>query len=56
MLHLPLNLGLFILFASLLLRNGIERLRAGVGVLHNTEGIRYEPKYVVPFIKSVQAV
>ncbi|XP_027444862.1 probable tRNA N6-adenosine threonylcarbamoyltransferase, mitochondrial isoform X2 [Zalophus californianus] len=24
--------------------NGIERLRAGVGVLHNTEGIRYEPK------------
>ncbi|XP_038319804.1 tRNA N6-adenosine threonylcarbamoyltransferase, mitochondrial isoform X2 [Canis lupus baileyi] len=24
--------------------NGIERLRAGVGVLYNTEGIRYEPK------------
>ncbi|XP_049743619.1 tRNA N6-adenosine threonylcarbamoyltransferase, mitochondrial isoform X1 [Elephas maximus indicus] len=24
--------------------NGIERLRAGLGVLHNTEGIRYEPK------------
>ncbi|MEE6490368.1 hypothetical protein FKM82_015858 [Ascaphus truei] len=24
--------------------NGIERLRAGVGVLHNTEGICYEPK------------
>uniref|UniRef100_A0A8C0SDG9 N(6)-L-threonylcarbamoyladenine synthase n=1 Tax=Canis lupus familiaris TaxID=9615 RepID=A0A8C0SDG9_CANLF len=23
--------------------NGIERLRAGVGVLYNTEGIRYEP-------------
>nr|XP_025858455.1 probable tRNA N6-adenosine threonylcarbamoyltransferase, mitochondrial isoform X1 [Vulpes vulpes] len=24
--------------------NGIERLRAGVGILYNTEGIRYEPK------------
>ncbi|GAB5575825.1 probable tRNA N6-adenosine threonylcarbamoyltransferase [Prionailurus iriomotensis] len=24
--------------------NGIERLRAGLGILHNTEGIRYEPK------------
>ncbi|KAM5280579.1 tRNA N6-adenosine threonylcarbamoyltransferase, mitochondrial [Ctenodactylus gundi] len=24
--------------------NGIERLRAGVGILHNPEGIRYEPK------------
>lgn len=24
--------------------NGIERLRAGLGVLHSTEGIRYEPK------------
>ncbi|XP_074766706.1 tRNA N6-adenosine threonylcarbamoyltransferase, mitochondrial [Athene noctua] len=24
--------------------NGIERLRAGLGVLHSTDGIRYEPK------------
>lgn len=24
--------------------NGIERLRAGLGILHDTEGIRYEPK------------
>ncbi|XP_070331986.1 tRNA N6-adenosine threonylcarbamoyltransferase, mitochondrial isoform X2 [Odocoileus virginianus] len=24
--------------------NGVERLRAGLGILHNTEGIRYEPK------------
>ncbi|KAM6177632.1 tRNA N6-adenosine threonylcarbamoyltransferase, mitochondrial [Rhynchocyon petersi] len=24
--------------------NGIERLRAGLGILYNTEGIRYEPK------------
>ncbi|XP_036175986.1 probable tRNA N6-adenosine threonylcarbamoyltransferase, mitochondrial isoform X5 [Myotis myotis] len=24
--------------------NGIERLRAGVGILHDTEGVRYEPK------------
>ncbi|XP_009501721.2 tRNA N6-adenosine threonylcarbamoyltransferase, mitochondrial isoform X1 [Phalacrocorax carbo] len=24
--------------------NGIEKLRAGVGVLHSTDGIRYEPK------------
>ncbi|NWI91154.1 OSGP2 protein, partial [Pitta sordida] len=24
--------------------NGIERLRAGLGVLHRTDGIRYEPK------------
>ncbi|XP_009484583.1 tRNA N6-adenosine threonylcarbamoyltransferase, mitochondrial isoform X1 [Pelecanus crispus] len=24
--------------------NGMERLRAGLGVLHSTEGIRYEPK------------
>ncbi|NXH22527.1 OSGP2 protein, partial [Bucco capensis] len=24
--------------------NGIERLRAGLGVLHSPEGIRYEPK------------
>ncbi|NXS59008.1 OSGP2 protein, partial [Brachypteracias leptosomus] len=24
--------------------NGIERLRAGLGVLHSTEGVRYEPK------------
>ncbi|XP_060113039.1 tRNA N6-adenosine threonylcarbamoyltransferase, mitochondrial [Heteronotia binoei] len=24
--------------------NGIERLRAGLGILHSTEGIRYEPK------------
>ncbi|XP_007948727.1 probable tRNA N6-adenosine threonylcarbamoyltransferase, mitochondrial [Orycteropus afer afer] len=24
--------------------NGIERLRAGLGILHNTEGVRYEPK------------
>ncbi|XP_027533895.1 probable tRNA N6-adenosine threonylcarbamoyltransferase, mitochondrial isoform X2 [Neopelma chrysocephalum] len=24
--------------------NGIERLRAGLGVLHETDGIRYEPK------------
>ncbi|XP_027492584.1 probable tRNA N6-adenosine threonylcarbamoyltransferase, mitochondrial isoform X1 [Corapipo altera] len=24
--------------------NGIERLRAGLGVLHGTDGIRYEPK------------
>lgn len=29
-------------------------MRAGVGVLYNTEGIRYEPKYVVSFIISVQ--
>ncbi|XP_027627366.1 probable tRNA N6-adenosine threonylcarbamoyltransferase, mitochondrial isoform X1 [Tupaia chinensis] len=35
--------------------NGIERLRAGLGILHNTEGIRYEPKYVVPFIIFMQA-
>ncbi|MBZ3891098.1 putative tRNA N6-adenosine threonylcarbamoyltransferase, mitochondrial [Sciurus carolinensis] len=27
--------------------NGIERLRAGLGILHNVEGIRYEPKYIV---------
>ncbi|XP_021105924.1 probable tRNA N6-adenosine threonylcarbamoyltransferase, mitochondrial isoform X2 [Heterocephalus glaber] len=33
--------------------NGIERLRAGLGILHNVEGIRYEPKYVVPFINFV---
>ncbi|XP_074884084.1 tRNA N6-adenosine threonylcarbamoyltransferase, mitochondrial isoform X1 [Buteo buteo] len=24
--------------------NGVERLRAGLGVLHSTDGIRYEPK------------
>ncbi|KAL4688859.1 hypothetical protein H8959_005111 [Pygathrix nigripes] len=24
--------------------NGIERLRAGLGILHDIEGIRYEPK------------
>ncbi|KAK2526106.1 Osgepl1 [Columba guinea] len=24
--------------------NGIERLRAGLGVLHSTDGVRYEPK------------
>ncbi|KAM8934166.1 tRNA N6-adenosine threonylcarbamoyltransferase, mitochondrial [Pelodytes ibericus] len=24
--------------------NGIERLRAGIGILHNTEGVRYEPR------------
>ncbi|XP_028335876.1 tRNA N6-adenosine threonylcarbamoyltransferase, mitochondrial isoform X2 [Physeter macrocephalus] len=24
--------------------NGVERLRAGLGILHSTEGIRYEPK------------
>ncbi|XP_075790303.1 tRNA N6-adenosine threonylcarbamoyltransferase, mitochondrial isoform X5 [Pelodiscus sinensis] len=24
--------------------NGIERMRAGLGVLHSTDGIRYEPK------------
>ncbi|XP_029790121.1 probable tRNA N6-adenosine threonylcarbamoyltransferase, mitochondrial isoform X2 [Suricata suricatta] len=24
--------------------NGIERLRAGLGILYNTEGVRYEPK------------
>ncbi|EPY77793.1 hypothetical protein CB1_001183003 [Camelus ferus] len=34
--------------------NGVERLRAGLGILHNTEGIRYEPKYVVPFIIFMQ--
>uniref|UniRef100_A0A8D0F0P5 N(6)-L-threonylcarbamoyladenine synthase n=1 Tax=Strix occidentalis caurina TaxID=311401 RepID=A0A8D0F0P5_STROC len=27
--------------------NGIERLRAGLGVLHSTDGIRYEPKLKV---------
>ncbi|XP_023416838.1 tRNA N6-adenosine threonylcarbamoyltransferase, mitochondrial isoform X2 [Cavia porcellus] len=26
--------------------NGIERLRAGLGILHDVEGIRYEPKYI----------
>nr|XP_031534132.1 probable tRNA N6-adenosine threonylcarbamoyltransferase, mitochondrial isoform X2 [Vicugna pacos] len=34
--------------------NGVERLRAGLGILHNTDGIRYEPKYVVPFIIFMQ--
>lgn len=30
----------------LFFRNGIERLRAGVGILHDVEDFRYEPKYV----------
>lgn len=25
-------------------------MRAGLGILYDTEGVRYEPKYVVPFI------
>lgn len=29
---------------AFLLRNGIERLHAGCGVLYSTDGIRYEPK------------
>lgn len=38
---------------AFLLRNGIERLRAGLGVLHSTDGIRYEPRSVTAFPVSL---
>lgn len=43
-------MGLLNVFFWFFFRNGIERLRAGLGILHDVEGIRYEPKYVVSFL------
>lgn len=40
----PHTLHIHFYIITFLLRNGIERLRAGLGVLNSTEGIRFEPK------------